>query len=123
MTREILPNIMAPIIVELTVRIGYAIFTVSTLTFLGVGVQRPSPDWGLAISDGDDLLRGGHMVAGDVPGARHRHPGHRGQPDRRLDPVGVRPMTVVAPIEPASPAATNAALDVRDLHVDYIVRG
>jgi peptide/nickel transport system permease protein len=59
MSREILPNIMGPIIVELTVRIGYAIFTVSTLSFLGVGIQRPSPDWGLAISDGRDLLRAG----------------------------------------------------------------
>jgi peptide/nickel transport system permease protein len=57
MAREILPNITGPIIVELTVRIGYAIFTVSTLSFLGVGIQRPSPDWGLAISDGRDLLR------------------------------------------------------------------
>jgi peptide/nickel transport system permease protein len=59
MTREIFPNVLGPIIVELTVRIGYAIFTVSTLTFLGVGVQRPSPDWGLAISDGRDLLQAG----------------------------------------------------------------
>lgn len=59
MSREILPNIMGPIIVELTVRIGYAIFTVSTLSFLGVGIPRPSPDWGLAISDGRDLLRAG----------------------------------------------------------------
>jgi peptide/nickel transport system permease protein len=59
MTREIFPNVLPPIIVELTVRIGYAIFTVSTLTFLGVGVQRPSPDWGLAISEGRDLLQGG----------------------------------------------------------------
>lgn len=59
MSREVLPNIMGPIVVELTVRIGYAIFTVSTLSFLGVGIQRPSPDWGLAISDGRDLLRAG----------------------------------------------------------------
>jgi peptide/nickel transport system permease protein len=57
MTREILPNVMPPIIVELTVRIGYAIFTVATLSFLGVGIQRPSADWGLAISEGRDLLR------------------------------------------------------------------
>jgi peptide/nickel transport system permease protein len=51
MTREILPNVMGPIIVELTVRIGYAIFTISTLSFLGVGLQPPSPDWGLMISE------------------------------------------------------------------------
>ncbi|MGB8859442.1 MAG: ABC transporter permease [Ilumatobacteraceae bacterium] len=56
MTREILPNITGPIIVELTVRIGYSIFTVATLSLLGVGLQRPSPDWGLAISEGRDLL-------------------------------------------------------------------
>ncbi len=59
MAQEILPNITGPIVVELTVRIGYAIFTVSTLSFLGVGIQRPSPDWGLAISEGRDLLRAG----------------------------------------------------------------
>ncbi len=51
MFREILPNITGPIIVELTVRIGYAVFTVATLAFLGVGPKPPSPDWGLQISD------------------------------------------------------------------------
>lgn len=51
MVREILPNILGPIVVELTVRIGYAIFTVATLSFLGVGIQPPSPDWGLSISE------------------------------------------------------------------------
>jgi peptide/nickel transport system permease protein len=51
MLREILPNVTGPIIVELTVRIGYAIFTIATLSFLGVGIQPPSPDWGLMISE------------------------------------------------------------------------
>lgn len=51
MAREILPNVRGPIIVELTVRFGYAIFTVATLSFLGVGIQPPSPDWGLSISE------------------------------------------------------------------------
>jgi peptide/nickel transport system permease protein len=51
MVREILPNILGPIVVELTVRFGYAIFTLATLSFLGVGIQPPSPDWGLSISD------------------------------------------------------------------------
>ena len=52
MFREILPNISGPIIVELTVRIGYAVFTVATLSFLGAGPQPPSPDWGVQVSDG-----------------------------------------------------------------------
>jgi peptide/nickel transport system permease protein len=51
MVREILPNILPPIIVEMTVRLGYAIFTVATLSFLGVGVQPPSPDWGLQVAE------------------------------------------------------------------------
>ena len=51
MTREILPNVTGPIVVELTVRFGFAIFTVATLSFLGVGLQPPSPDWGLTISE------------------------------------------------------------------------
>ena len=56
---EILPNVMPPIIVETTVRLGYAIFTVAGLTFLGFGVQPPSPDWSLQISDNYTLLNSG----------------------------------------------------------------
>jgi peptide/nickel transport system permease protein len=48
---EILPNVTAPILVEATVRLGYAVFTAATLSFLGLGVQPPSPDWGRSISD------------------------------------------------------------------------
>jgi peptide/nickel transport system permease protein len=39
MTREITPNISGPIVVELTVRVGYAVFTIATLSFLGAGIQ------------------------------------------------------------------------------------
>jgi len=56
---EILPNVMGPIIVEATVRLGYAIFTVAGLTFLGFGVQPPSPDWSLQIADNYTLLNSG----------------------------------------------------------------
>ena len=47
---EILPNVMAAILVEFTVRLGYAVFTVATLSFLGFGVQPPTPDWGADIA-------------------------------------------------------------------------
>lgn len=47
---EILPNVSNVIIVEFTVRLGYAIFTVLALSFLGFGVEPSVPDWGLAIS-------------------------------------------------------------------------
>jgi peptide/nickel transport system permease protein len=56
---EILPNVMGPIVVEATVRLGYAIFAVAGLTFLGFGVQPPSPDWALQISQNYTLLAGG----------------------------------------------------------------
>ena len=56
---EILPNVMPPILVEATVRLGYAIFTVATLSFLGFGIQAPSPDWGLAISESYGMINGG----------------------------------------------------------------
>jgi len=47
---EILPNVMPAILVEFTVRLGYAVFTVATLSFLGFGVQPPTPDWGADIA-------------------------------------------------------------------------
>ncbi len=59
MFREILPNITGVIIVELTVRIAYAVFTVATLSFLGAGIQPPAPDWGLAIADNYGLIQAG----------------------------------------------------------------
>jgi len=57
MFAEILPNITAPILVEATVRLGYAIFTAATLSFLGLGIQDPSPDWGLTIANGRAYLQ------------------------------------------------------------------
>ncbi|MEV6904594.1 ABC transporter permease [Amycolatopsis sp. NPDC051372] len=57
MFTEILPNVTGPIIVEGTVRLGYAIFTSATLSFLTLGIQQPSPDWGLTISLGQVYLQ------------------------------------------------------------------
>ncbi len=57
---EILPNVMAPIIVEFTVRLGYAIFAVATLSFLGFGIQPPSPDWGLEIAQNYGQVTAGY---------------------------------------------------------------
>jgi peptide/nickel transport system permease protein len=54
---EILPNVAAPILVEATVRLGYAVFTVATLSFLGYGLQPPSPDWALQVADHYTLVQ------------------------------------------------------------------
>jgi len=57
---EILPNVMSPILVEFTVRIGYAVFAIVTLSFLGFGVQPPSPDWALDIGTNYSLVSAGY---------------------------------------------------------------
>jgi len=59
MFAEILPNVLPPIAVEANVRLGYAIFAVATLSFLGFGIQPPSADWGLALSESYTLMAGG----------------------------------------------------------------
>jgi len=56
MFSEVLPNVMPPILVEATIRLGYAIFAVATLTFIGFGLQPPSPDWAVQISDNWQFL-------------------------------------------------------------------
>lgn len=59
MVSEILPNVAQPILIEAVVRLGYAFFSVATLSFLGLGIQPPSPDWGLAVADSYGFLIGG----------------------------------------------------------------
>ena len=59
MFAEILPNVLAPVLVEFTVRLGYAIFAVATLSFLGFGIQPPAPDWGVQINEHYALISGG----------------------------------------------------------------
>nr|WP_246056108.1 ABC transporter permease [Alteribacter natronophilus] len=50
--RHILPNIMSPIIVQATLRIATAVLTASALSYLGLGAQPPTPEWGAMLSDG-----------------------------------------------------------------------
>lgn len=51
MLTELLPNVTGPIVVEATVRIGYAIFAAASLSFLGLGVPPPSSNWGAMINE------------------------------------------------------------------------
>jgi len=56
MFREILPNARGPLLVDAMLRVGYAIFTIGTLGFLGLGLQPPEPDWGSMVNDGRELI-------------------------------------------------------------------
>jgi peptide/nickel transport system permease protein len=49
--REILPNATGPILVDALVRIGYAVFAIGALGFLGLGIPPPNPDWGRMVFD------------------------------------------------------------------------
>jgi peptide/nickel transport system permease protein len=53
---EILPNVLPVALVETTVRLGYAIFFVASLSFIGFGIQPPSADWGIAIAENYSLI-------------------------------------------------------------------
>jgi len=55
-TLHILPNILSPIIVQATIRIAYAILIASGLSFLGLGAQPPTPEWGAMLSQGRSYM-------------------------------------------------------------------
>lgn len=56
MLREILPKVAGPILVLATLELGSLIIWISGLSFLGLGAQPPSPEWGTMLADGRDFL-------------------------------------------------------------------
>ena len=56
LVREILPNIMSALIVVITLEMAHAILLEATLSFLGLGVQPPTPSWGLMVSEGKSYM-------------------------------------------------------------------
>jgi ABC-type dipeptide/oligopeptide/nickel transport system permease subunit len=56
MLREILPNVLSPVLVVATFRMAYVIIMEASLSFLGLGVQPPTPSWGSMVADGRDFL-------------------------------------------------------------------
>lgn len=62
-TRHVIPNTMAPVIVSATLGIGLTILTEASLSFLGLGVQPPTPSWGNMVSDGRDALTQAWWIA------------------------------------------------------------
>lgn len=66
--RHVIPNVSSQIIVNVTLHLGSAILTTSSLSFLGLGVQPPSPEWGSMLSQARDILRS-YPLPAIVPGA------------------------------------------------------
>ncbi len=65
--RHLLPNTAGPLLVQISLDLGYALLAASSLSFIGLGVQQPEPDWGLMISDAQPYLRSDWWV-GAFPG-------------------------------------------------------
>lgn len=59
--REMLPNVIAPIVVEMTIRVSFAVMLFATLSFLGLGAQPPAAEWGLMVSEARKYM---HLSAG-----------------------------------------------------------
>ena len=57
LTRHILPSVVAPVVIAATLGVAGAIMAESSLSFLGLGVQPPTPSWGSMIADGRDLYQ------------------------------------------------------------------
>jgi peptide/nickel transport system permease protein len=65
--RHVLPNAIAPVVVVATLGMAYAILTGAALSFLGLGAQPPTPEWGAMVYEGRDYLRGQWWIS-TLPG-------------------------------------------------------
>ena len=98
--REILPNLVAPIIVYTTLLIPTNILFEAALSFLGVGVQPPTPSWGAMIADATEIF--------DTAWWYMMFPGRRAAADRpRLQPRGRRAAGRAEPEDRALSAPTE----------------
>lgn len=57
MRREILPNIMPPLVAEFGLRFSFVFLTIAALSFLGLGIQPPTADWGSMVRDGSRFIQ------------------------------------------------------------------
>lgn len=68
LTRHVIPNAMAPVLAQLSVNIGWAILLTAALSFVGAGVEAPTPEWGSMIAMGYQNIITGHWWPSIFPG-------------------------------------------------------
>ena len=90
--REVLPNILPPMITEFGLRFCFVFLTISALSFLGVGIQPPTADWGSMVAESKTLITFPVRTFPYIPGALlsrhcHRAPDGRDQFRGRLVPA------------------------------------
>jgi ABC-type dipeptide/oligopeptide/nickel transport system permease subunit len=57
MFRHLLPNVVQPVIVITTMSIGFMMIMAASLSYIGLGIQPPNPEWGAMLSDGRSYIR------------------------------------------------------------------
>jgi len=102
MVRHVLPEVLPSVVVVATLEIGLMIVFEAALSFLGLGVQPPTPSWGSMLASGRDYLPGPRVVAGHLPRPRH----HADRPGSQLA-RGCRPRPP-GPPRPLTPARMTA---------------
>ncbi len=80
--RHIIPNAIGPIIVEATLTMGAAILIISSLSFMGLGIEPPAPEWGTMLYEGRDVIRNDPYLV-IFPGGGDRAGRHVPQPAGR----------------------------------------
>jgi peptide/nickel transport system permease protein len=68
LTRHVIPNAIAPVLAQLSVNIGWAILLTAALSFIGAGVEAPTPEWGSMIAMGFQNIITGHWWPSIFPG-------------------------------------------------------
>ncbi len=116
MFRELMPNVIVQLLVYATTLCGLMIVVASGLSFLGVSVIPPTPDWGIMTADGKNVVAGRHL-----PRRHHSRSDDPGgvtglQPDRRRDARRTRPTK-------ADQLMAENALDIKNLSVDFHTDG
>ena len=107
--RHMLPNVMAPYLIMLTAFLGQAILLEASLSFLGLGVQEPTPAWGLMLRGAAVEFAEIRALDGDLPGPRDQPGRLRLQPLRRLAAGRARPQAPDPLVPGRKPLDTSRA--------------
>ena len=115
---HILPNIMPIMMVQMSLTMGYAILNAAGLSFIGLGVRPPTPEWGIMVAEGAAFMVSGEWWIAFFPGARADDRGVLLQSARRRLARHRRP--AAAHLKDAMTALP--LLDVKDLTVEFATR-
>jgi hypothetical protein len=76
--KEIVPNILPPLITEFGLRFCFVFLTIAALSFLGVGIQPPTADWGSMVAESKTLITFGRLPNRSLLSGSGHRPSHRG---------------------------------------------